>query len=204
MIVHYSASFGAGKQDGRVGYYVWDLSLPFCKAVQCLDAQSCPTLCDPINCSLSGSSVHGDSPGKNPGVGCHAFLQRIFPSHGLSPGLQNCRQILYHLSHQGSQEYWHGKHMESTICLGFRFGHCDKACGTLRRGILWKVRKARRNIWWPLTMKWTKYSIQSDPQYKRKLRQQQQSQSMGQLPDQEMVMMRECIPTELVGIATMF
>ena len=53
-------------------------------------------------------------------------------------------------------------------------------------------------------MKWTKYSIQSDPQYKRKLRQQQQSQSMGQLPGQEMVMMRECIPTELVGIATMF
>ena len=31
----------------------------------CLVAQSCPTLCDPMDCSLPGSSVHGDSPGKN-------------------------------------------------------------------------------------------------------------------------------------------
>ena len=31
-----------------------------------------------MNYSLSGSSVHGDSPGKNIGVGCHALLQRIF------------------------------------------------------------------------------------------------------------------------------
>ena len=34
--------------------------------------QSCPTLCDPMDCSLPGSSVHRDSPGKNTGVGCHA------------------------------------------------------------------------------------------------------------------------------------
>ena len=31
------------------------------------------TLWDPMDCSLPGSSVHGDSPGKNIGVGCHAF-----------------------------------------------------------------------------------------------------------------------------------
>ena len=31
-----------------------------------LVAQSCPTLCDPVDCSLPGSSVHG----KNTGVGC--------------------------------------------------------------------------------------------------------------------------------------
>ena len=31
--------------------------------------------CDPVSCSLPGSSVHGDSPGKNTGVGCHALLQ---------------------------------------------------------------------------------------------------------------------------------
>ena len=28
-------------------------------AVLCLVAQSCPTLCDSMNCSLPGSSVHG-------------------------------------------------------------------------------------------------------------------------------------------------
>ena len=35
----------------------------------CLVAQPCWTLCDPMNCSLPGFSVHGDSPGKNTGVG---------------------------------------------------------------------------------------------------------------------------------------
>ena len=66
-----------------------------------LVAQSCPTLCDPMDCSLPGSCVHGDSPGKNTGKGCHALLQGIFPTQGSNTGLQHCRQILYCLSHQG-------------------------------------------------------------------------------------------------------
>ena len=48
----------------------------------CLVVQLCPTLCNPMDCSLTGSSVHGDSPGKNNGMGCHAFLQGIFPTQG--------------------------------------------------------------------------------------------------------------------------
>ena len=48
----------------------------------CLVTQSCLTLCDPMDYSLPGSSVHGDSPGKNTGVGCHVFLQGIFPTQG--------------------------------------------------------------------------------------------------------------------------
>ena len=40
--------------------------------------------------------------GKNTGVGSHFFLQGIFLTQGLNPGLLHCRQILYHLSHQGS------------------------------------------------------------------------------------------------------
>ena len=35
----------------------------------CLITQSCLTLCDPMHCSLPGSSVHGDSPGKNTSPG---------------------------------------------------------------------------------------------------------------------------------------
>ena len=66
--------------------------------------QSCPTLCDPMNCSLTGSSVHGDSLGKNSGLGCHALLQGIFPTQGLNPGLPHCRQIFYCLSYQGSRQ----------------------------------------------------------------------------------------------------
>ena len=68
----------------------------------CLVAQLCPTLCDPMDCSPPGSSVHGDSSGKNTGVGFHTLLQGIFPTQALNPGLPHCRQILYRLSHQGS------------------------------------------------------------------------------------------------------
>ena len=52
--------------------------------------------------SLPGSSVHGDSPDKNTGVGCHALLQGIFPTQEMNPGLLHCRQILYCLSNQRS------------------------------------------------------------------------------------------------------
>ena len=34
--------------------------------------------------------------------GCHFLLQGIFPTQGLNPGLLHCRQMLYHLSHQGN------------------------------------------------------------------------------------------------------
>ena len=44
-----------------------------------------------------------DSPGKNTGVGCH--LQGIFPTQGSNPGLRHCRQMLYPLSHQGSESW---------------------------------------------------------------------------------------------------
>ena len=55
-----------------------------------------------MDSSLPGSSVHGEPPGKNTWVGCHALLQGIFPTQGSNPGLLHCRQILYHLSHQGN------------------------------------------------------------------------------------------------------
>ena len=48
--------------------------------------QSCPTLCDLMDGSLPGSSVHEDSLGKNTGVGCHALLQGIFLTPGIEPG----------------------------------------------------------------------------------------------------------------------
>ena len=70
--------------------------------VLCLVAQLRSTLCDPMDCSPPGSSVHRDSPGKNTGVGCHALFQGIFPNQGLNSNLLHCRWILYCLSHQGS------------------------------------------------------------------------------------------------------
>ena len=64
------------------------------------------TLGNVMDCSPPGSSVHGDSPGKNTGVGFHALLQGIFASKGSNPGLPRCRWILYCLSHQGFKMYY--------------------------------------------------------------------------------------------------
>ena len=56
----------------KAGFLVQGLEEPSEKVkVKALVTQSCPTLCDPLEHSLPGSSVHGDSPGKNTGVGCH-------------------------------------------------------------------------------------------------------------------------------------
>ena len=79
-------------------------------AVLCLIAQLCPTVCDSMDCSLPDSSIHGNSPGKNTGVGCHALLQGIFPTQELNPGLLHYRWILYHLCHQGSSFSYIGYH----------------------------------------------------------------------------------------------
>ena len=51
----------------------------------CLVAQWCPTLCDPVDCSPRGSSVHGDSLGRNTGVGCHALPPGDPPDPGIKP-----------------------------------------------------------------------------------------------------------------------
>ena len=79
-----------------------------CPKVLCLVIQSCLALCDPMDCSLLGSSVYGDSPGMDTEVGCHALLQEILPTQGSNPSHPHCRRILYCLSHQEAQEYWSG------------------------------------------------------------------------------------------------
>ena len=94
------------------------------KGSVCLVTQLCLTLCDPMGpmpgCSLPGSSVHGDSPGKNTGVGCYAFFQGIFSTQGSNPGVPHCRQFFffffYHLRHQGMKGKDSGKnHREMNI-----------------------------------------------------------------------------------------
>ena len=81
-----------------------------------LVAQCCPTLCDPLDCSPPGFSVHGI--GKDAGMGSHSLLQGIFPTQELNQCLLHCRWILYHLSHQESP----GKD---------KFSSVTKSCPTL-------------------------------------------------------------------------
>ena len=65
-------------------------------------AQSCLTLCNPMDCSLPCSSFHGILKAKVPKVGSHSLFQEIFSTQGSNPSLWHCRRILYRLSHQGS------------------------------------------------------------------------------------------------------
>ena len=60
-------------------------------------------------CSVVSDSLrpHGlyspwNSPGQNTGVGSLSFLQGIFPTQGLNPGLPYCRCILYQISQKGN------------------------------------------------------------------------------------------------------
>ena len=63
--------------------------------VKVLVTQSCPTLCDPMNCSLPGSSVQGILQARIlEWVGRYFLLQRIVPTQGLNPGIPQCRQTL--------------------------------------------------------------------------------------------------------------
>ena len=55
-----------------------------CVFAVCLVTQSCPTLCDSVDCNPTGSSVHRDSPGRNTGVGCH-LPPRDLPNPGIEP-----------------------------------------------------------------------------------------------------------------------
>ena len=74
-----------------------------------------------VSCSVMSNSLqpHGlqparllcpwNAPGKNTRVGCHALIQGIFLTQGSNLDLPHCRQILYHLSHQGSPPLKEGR-----------------------------------------------------------------------------------------------
>ena len=70
--------------------------------VEVFGAQLCPALCNSMDCSPPGSSVHGTLQARILEWVAFCF-SRIFPTETSTPGLPHCKQILYHLSHQGSQ-----------------------------------------------------------------------------------------------------
>ena len=66
-----------------------------------LGPQSCPNLCDPMDCSPPDSSVHVILQPTS-SVGSLFLPQSIFLTGVLNLGLLHCRQILCPLNHQGS------------------------------------------------------------------------------------------------------
>ena len=65
-------------------------------------AKLCLTLCDPMDCSPPGSSVHGIFLGKNTGDGDHFLLQGIFLTQESNPCLLYWQSGSLPLSYQGS------------------------------------------------------------------------------------------------------
>ena len=78
------------------------------KGKEVLVAQLCPSLCDPMDCSLPGSSVHGTLQARILEWGAISFSRGIFPTQGLNPSLPHCSQILYQLGHREARKWGKG------------------------------------------------------------------------------------------------
>ena len=78
--------------------------------------QSCPTLCNPMDCSLPGSSVHGVLQARILGWVAISFFRGSFQPWDRTLGLLCFRQILYHLRHQGSPEKGKWVHVNKVPC----------------------------------------------------------------------------------------
>ena len=76
-------SIGEGEPLGK---------LPWSQESESEVAQSCPPLCDPMDCSLPGSSLHGILQARVLEWVAIFLLQGIFLNQGLNPGLPHCRQ----------------------------------------------------------------------------------------------------------------
>ena len=61
---------------------------------KCEVTQTSSTLCNPMDCSPPGSSVHGILQARIPESGAIPFLQGIFQTQGSNLSLLHCRQIL--------------------------------------------------------------------------------------------------------------
>ena len=88
------------------GKRIWRLDICLCVTESLcyvyLVTQSCLILCDPMGCSLPGSSVHGDSPSTNYWSGLPCPLPGDLPNPGTDPRSPVLQMDSYHLSHQGS------------------------------------------------------------------------------------------------------
>ena len=67
-----------------------------------LVARLCLTLCDPMDCSPPGSSIHGISQARLLGVGCHLLLQGDLPDPGIKPMSPAWKADSLPLSYDGS------------------------------------------------------------------------------------------------------
>ena len=78
----------------------------FISEVKVLVAQFCPSLCDPMDCSLPDSSIHEILQARIWEWVAIFYSRGVFLTQGSNPGLFYCKWILCHLSHQGLPFYF--------------------------------------------------------------------------------------------------
>ena len=112
-------------------------------------------------------------PGKNTEAGFHFLLQEIFPTQGLNPGLQHCRQTLYHLSHQGSLRHVSAGEISHVLGAGRSSqdsegthstgsGQDDSPCSCTRR---WSIRLPQTDWTFFMTQHSSGTNAASDPSH---------------------------------------
>ena len=65
----------------------------------------CPTLCDPMDCSLPSSSIRGFFQARMLEWVAISFSRGFFLTEGSNPGLVHCGQVLYHLTERWERAY---------------------------------------------------------------------------------------------------
>ena len=99
-------------------------------------AQSCPTLCNHMGCSLTRLLCLWNYSGKSIGVGCLFLLQAVFPTQGSNPDLPHCRQTLNHMSHQWSH-----------ISLKFSPKSIHSLKANLSESLIWAQKDEKMQYW---------------------------------------------------------
>ena len=86
--------------------------------LNCEVDQSCPILCNPKDCILPGSSIHGIFQARVLEWVAISFSRGIFLTQGSNPGLPHCRLTLYQFSYQKSPwTKWPGIKTDSSSVL---------------------------------------------------------------------------------------
>ena len=87
---------------------LWGSQVPYVKMKV---TQSCLTLCDPMDCSLSGFSVHGVLQARR--VGSHSLLQGIFPTQDWTQDSCFAGRFFTIWAAREASEYWIGQPIPS-------------------------------------------------------------------------------------------
>ena len=88
----------ASKEAANLEKVSFRLALSTSAFCECSVTQGCPTLYNPMDCSLVASSVHGASPSKNTGVSCTFLLQENLPDPGTEPAFLALAGIFFNMT----------------------------------------------------------------------------------------------------------